>query len=140
MWFFDGLGGFIGEKFWLNTKIPIFWRFWPQNVTFYHPTLVMNCKKPLLFFTFTIVTYMLCSLWVIFWWFRKTHCGEMLIKYQKYQYFNDFRPKCDHLPPYPSYQMQKIIIFYLSNNFLYIVLPKGNFLMVWEDLLWRNVD
>ena len=48
---------------------------------------------------------------VIFWWFRKSQCGEMLIKYQKYQYFNDLRPKCDHLPRYPGHQIQKNIIF-----------------------------
>ena len=53
--------------------------FGPKIVTFNGPTLVMNCKKSLLF-------------------------------------------------------------FYFSNSFLHIVLPKGDFFVVWVDLLKRNVD
>ena len=64
--FSDGLVGFIGEKFCWNTKIPTFWRFWPQNVTVYRPTLVMNRKIIIMFFTFAAVTYILCYLMVIF--------------------------------------------------------------------------
>ena len=57
-----GTGGFIGKKCWLNTKIPIFWQFRSQNVTLYRPTLVMNSKKSLLFFTLPIFPKILCWL------------------------------------------------------------------------------
>ena len=45
----------FSQKFGLITKIPIISRFWPQNVTFYCPTMVMNCEKSLLIFTFLMV-------------------------------------------------------------------------------------
>ena len=70
--------GFFGEKCWSNAKIPIFWGFLSQNVTFYRPTLVMMCEQ--------------------------------------------------------------IIMFCFYNSFVYIMLPKDDFLVVWEDLLGRNFD
>ena len=95
----------FGRSYWweifINTKITIFWRFWPQNVTFYRPTLVMNCKKSLFFFTFPIVPCTFCCLKVIFWWFGKIHWGEILIKYQNTYILTILAQKSDPLPPYP---------------------------------------
>ena len=53
------LVGFIQEKCRLNTKLTIFWQFWPQNVTFYKPTLVMNCKNPLFFYFYNSFLHIL---------------------------------------------------------------------------------
>ena len=97
-------------------------------VTFYCPTLGMNCKKSFFFFTFSIVPHILCCLNVIFWWFGRIYWGEILIKYQKNLYFNKFGPKMWLFPPYLGHGLQKIIIlFYFFNSFLHILLPTGVF-------------
>ena len=92
----------------LNTKIPI---FWPQNVTIYHPTLVMNCKKSLLFLAFHIVPYILCCLKVIFWWFGKIYCGEMLIKYQNTYILMILAPNVTIYRPTLVIKCKKLLFF-----------------------------
>ena len=129
---FGGLVGFIGEKFWWNTKIPIFWRFCPQNVTLYRPTQVMNHKKIIIFFTFTLVPYILCCLKVIFWWFGMSHWWKILMKYQNTHILTIMAPKCDPLPPYPGHESRKYhYFFHFCSSSLHIMLLKDNFLVVW---------
>ena len=43
-------------------------------------------------------------------------------------------PKCDPLLPYPGHESQKINFFYFYNNSVQIVLPNGNFLVLWYVL------
>ena len=65
----------------------------------------------------------------------------MLIKYQNTYLLTILAPKFDFLLPYPGHELQKIIIFfYFSNSSLHILLPEGQFLVVWADLLGKNID
>ena len=121
--------GFIGEKFWWNTKIPIFWRFCPQNVTLYRPTQVMNHKKIIIFFTFTLVPYILCCLKVIFWWFGMSHWWKILMKYQNTHILTIMAPKCDPLSPYPGHESRKYHYF-----FHFAVVPY--ILCCWKIIFW----
>ena len=56
----------LAPKWWPSTTLPWAW----------------IAKKSLFFFTFPIVSYILCCLKVIFWWVGRIYWGEMLIKYQ----------------------------------------------------------
>ena len=64
----------------------------------------------------------------------------MWIKYQNTYILTIFAPKCEHLLPYPGHDVQKIVMFCFYNSVVDIVLLKGDFLVVWEDLLGRNID
>ena len=76
------------------------------------------------FFTFPIVPYILCCLNVIFVWFCKFYCVEMLIKHQNTNILTNLAPKCDILLSYPGHELQNIIFFYFSNISIYIALLK----------------
>ena len=65
----------------------------------------------------------------------------MLIKYKNTYILTILAPECDFLLPDPGHELQKILIlFYFSNSSLQILLPKGDFWGVWEDLLGKNID
>ena len=108
---------------------------------FLQPYPGCELQKIIIFFTFPIVSYILCCLMVILWWIGRIYRGEILIKYQNTYILMILAPKCDFLPPYPGHELQKIIIlFYFSISSLHNVLPKGHFLLVWEYLLGENFD
>ena len=69
------------------------------------------------FFTFPIVPYILCCLNVIFVWFCKFYCVEMLIKHQNTYILTYLARKCDILLFYPSHELQNIIFFLLFQYF-----------------------
>ena len=82
-------------------------------------------------FTSAIVPYILYCLKVIFWWFGRIYWGQILKKYQNTQIL---APKCDQSLPYPGHESQKNhYFFYFCSSSIYIVLPKGNFFVVWQD-------
>ena len=138
---FGGLGGFIGEKYWLNTKITIFWWFLSQNGDLLLPYLRHELQKIIIFFTFSILPYILCCLKVIFGWFGRIYWGEILIKYKNIYDLTILAPKCDFLPPYPGHEVQKIIfLFYFFNSSLHIVWPTGVFWWFGKDLLGKNIN
>ena len=129
--FFGGLVSFIGEKFELKTKIPIFWRFWPQNVTVYRPTLVMNRKIIIMFFTFAVVPYILCYLMVIFWWFGRIYCGKILLKYQNTYILTILAQNVTCYGPTQVMNRKNHYFFYFCNSSIHIVLLKDKFYVVW---------
>ena len=75
---FGGLIRFIGDNFDEEPKYLYFDDFGSKCD---RPSQVMICKKIIIFFTLAIVSYILCCLKVIFWWFGRFYCGETLMKY-----------------------------------------------------------
>ena len=140
MWFCCGLGGFFGEKCWLNTQNLYFNDFCPKMWTFTTLPWSWFVKKSLCF-AFTIVLCILCCLKMIFWWFGRIYWGEILIKYQNNSIFTILAPKWWPSTALPwSWTPKNHYFFYFSNSSLHILLPKGHFLVVWEDLLGGNID
>ena len=65
----------------------------------------------------------------------------MLIKYQNNCILTILAPKWLPSTALPWAWISKThFFFYFSNSFLDIVLPKGDFMVVWGDFLGRNVD
>ena len=86
-------------------------KWWPSTAL----TWAWIAKKLLFFFTFPIVSYILCCLRLIFWWFGRIYWWKMLIKYQNTYLLTILAPKFDFLLPYPGHELQIIIIiFYFS--------------------------
>ena len=134
------MGGFISEKCWLNTKIPIFWRFWPQNLTFYCPTLVMNCKKSLFFFIFPIVPYTFCCLKVIFWWFGRIYWGKILIKYQNSYILTILAPKYWPSTALPWVLIAKKSLFFFTFLIVSYILCYLKVIFLWfGGIYWEEI-
>ena len=67
-----------------------------------------------------------------FWWFGMFHWKETWIKHQNTYILTILAPKCDRLQPYPGQESQKSYhFFHFCSSIAYIVLPKGNFSVVW---------